>query len=98
MTLRSRASGSALSLRALLAGLVSLLLVAAWTVPAAALEGAVAQVKRLAMIGFTVSDMERSIAFYEKVLGFEKIAETQVAGAHTIRSAACSRAACASCT
>lgn len=80
MTLRSRASGSALSLRALLAGLVSLLLVVAWTAPAAALEGAVAQVKRLAMIGFTVSDMERSIAFYERVLSFEKVADTQVAG------------------
>jgi catechol 2,3-dioxygenase-like lactoylglutathione lyase family enzyme len=39
-----------------------------------------AQVLRIAMIGFTVSDMERSVAFYERVFGFKRICETQVAG------------------
>ena len=32
------------------------------------------------MIGFTVSDMEWSVAFYERVLGFEKVAELQITG------------------
>ncbi|MFY9733741.1 MAG: VOC family protein [Rhodoplanes sp.] len=32
------------------------------------------------MIGFTVSDMERAVDFYERVLGFKKVAETQVTG------------------
>jgi catechol 2,3-dioxygenase-like lactoylglutathione lyase family enzyme len=40
-----------------------------------------AQVQRIAMIGFTVSDLKRSVAFYEHVLGFRQIAETEVAGA-----------------
>lgn len=80
MTLRRRMFGWASSPRAMLAGLVSILLVVAWTAPTVALEGAVAPVKRLAMIGFTVSDMDRSIAFYEKVLAFEKVADTQIAG------------------
>ncbi|MEZ5788048.1 MAG: VOC family protein [Xanthobacteraceae bacterium] len=37
-------------------------------------------VKRLATIGFTVSDMERSIAFYSEVLGFEKVADFPATG------------------
>ena len=41
---------------------------------------AAAQVLEIAMIGFTVSDMERAVSFYEHVLGFEKVAETQVTG------------------
>ena len=70
---------SATSRRRML-GLISALLLFGWTVPAVAFEGAVASVKRVAMIGFTVSDMERSVAFYERVLGFEKVAELQVTG------------------
>lgn len=80
ITLRRRTFGRASSPRAMLAGLVSIFLVAAWTAPTVALEGVVAPVKRLAMIGFTVSDMDRSIAFYEKVLTFEKVSDTQVTG------------------
>jgi catechol 2,3-dioxygenase-like lactoylglutathione lyase family enzyme len=37
-------------------------------------------VQRVAMIGFTVSDMERSVSFYSDVLSFEKLADFQVAG------------------
>ena len=70
---------SATSRRRML-GLISALLLFGWTVPAVAFEGAVASVKRVAMIGFTVSDMERSVAFYERVLGFERVAELQVTG------------------
>lgn len=40
-----------------------------------------AQVQRIAMIGFTVSDLARSVAFFEHVLGFRQIAETRVSGA-----------------
>lgn len=39
-----------------------------------------AHVSEIAMIGFTVSDMERAVDFYERVLGFKKVAETQVTG------------------
>ena len=39
-----------------------------------------AKVLEIAMIGFTVSDMERAVDFYERVLGFKKVAETQVTG------------------
>jgi catechol 2,3-dioxygenase-like lactoylglutathione lyase family enzyme len=80
--LRRHASmrGAASSPRAMLAGLVSILLVVAWTAPAVAFEAAVAPVNRVAMIGFTVSDMERSVAFYERVLGFEKVAELEITG------------------
>ena len=39
-----------------------------------------AQVSEIAMIGFTVSDMTRAVDFYERVLGFKKIADTQVTG------------------
>lgn len=66
--------------RMALAHLVVILLVASWSAPTAAFEGTAAQVKRVAMIGFTVSDMERSVAFYERVLGFEKVAATEVTG------------------
>lgn len=42
-----------------------------------------AQVQRIAMVGITVPDMARSVAFYERVLGFEKVADIQIAsGAH----------------
>jgi catechol 2,3-dioxygenase-like lactoylglutathione lyase family enzyme len=39
-----------------------------------------AQVLEIAMVGFTVSDMTRAVDFYERVLGFKKVAETQVTG------------------
>lgn len=38
------------------------------------------KVREIATFGFTVSDMARAEHFYEEVLGFEKIAETEIAG------------------
>lgn len=51
-----------------------------WSVAAHAREGAPVEVERLAMIGFTVSDMDRSVAFYSDVLMFEKVADFRVNG------------------
>ena len=80
--LRRRASAHAAAplAGAWLIGFVFILLIASWTAPAPAFEGTATQVKRVAMIGFTVSDMERSVAFYERVLGFERVAATEVTG------------------
>jgi catechol 2,3-dioxygenase-like lactoylglutathione lyase family enzyme len=36
-------------------------------------------VQRVAMIGFTVADIDRSVSFYSDVLSFEKLADFQVA-------------------
>ena len=41
---------------------------------------ATADVRAVAMIGLTVSDMDRSVAFYTKVLDFEKISDNELAG------------------
>lgn len=60
--------------------LVAVVLSLATTAPAQALEAAPIAVKRVAMIGFTVSDMERSVAFYERVFNFEKVDEVNVTG------------------
>jgi catechol 2,3-dioxygenase-like lactoylglutathione lyase family enzyme len=49
------------------------------TWPAASIAGP-SDVQRLAMIGFTVSDMDRSVAFYSDVLTFEKVADFRVHG------------------
>ena len=38
------------------------------------------KVREVAAIGLTVSDMERSVAFYRDILGFEKTSDTVVAG------------------
>ena len=43
-------------------------------------DAAALAVRRVAMIGFTVSDMERSVSFYSDVLSFEKVADFQVTG------------------
>jgi catechol 2,3-dioxygenase-like lactoylglutathione lyase family enzyme len=43
-------------------------------------EGPPVEVERLAMIGFTVADMDRSVAFYTDVLSFEKVADIRVHG------------------
>ena len=37
-------------------------------------------VQRVAMIGFTVADIDRSVSFYSDVLSFEKVADFQVNG------------------
>lgn len=51
-----------------------------WPVAAVAGEEAPVEVERVAMIGFTVADMDRSVAFYSEVLTFEKVAEFSVNG------------------
>jgi catechol 2,3-dioxygenase-like lactoylglutathione lyase family enzyme len=57
-----------------------MLVMLTWSVAAVAVEGAPVDVKRVAMIGFTVSDMDRSVAFYSDVLAFEKVADFRVNG------------------
>ncbi len=66
--------------RRMLVSLLSTLLIFGWIATALAVEATAAQVKRVAMIGFTVSDMERSVAFYERLFGFKKVAEFEVTG------------------
>src|SRR2546422_8252444 len=39
-----------------------------------------APVTRVDAVGMTVSDMDRSIDFFSKILSFEKVSETEVAG------------------
>jgi catechol 2,3-dioxygenase-like lactoylglutathione lyase family enzyme len=39
-----------------------------------------AQTEKVLSVGFTVSDMEQSLAFYTQVLPFEKVSDTEVAG------------------
>jgi catechol 2,3-dioxygenase-like lactoylglutathione lyase family enzyme len=51
-----------------------------WSLAATALERAPVEVERVAMIGFTVADMDRSVAFYSEVLSFEKVADFRVHG------------------
>ena len=41
---------------------------------------ATATVERVGPVGMTVSDMDRSIEFYSKVLSFEKVSDVEVAG------------------
>ena len=51
-----------------------------WPVAAVAVEDAPVEVERVAMIGFTVSDMDRSVAFYSNILAFEQVADFRVHG------------------
>jgi catechol 2,3-dioxygenase-like lactoylglutathione lyase family enzyme len=41
---------------------------------------ATAKVQAVAMVGFTVSDMDRSVEFYTRVLDFEKVSDDEVRG------------------
>lgn len=81
----ARRSRQSLAHRALsrrnVAGLLAAALFA-WSLPAPAfaLDASAAQVKRVVMIGFTVADLDRSVAFYERVLEFEKVAAFEVSG------------------
>src|ERR1051326_2178969 len=43
--------------------------------------GAQGLVKSVDSIGITVSDIDRSVEFFSKVLNFEKVSDTEVAGA-----------------
>jgi catechol 2,3-dioxygenase-like lactoylglutathione lyase family enzyme len=74
---RRRASDGAR--RAVRLLLLTLILVG-WPVVVIALDGGRVEVERVAMIGFTVSDMDRSVAFYSDVLTFEKVADFRVNG------------------
>lgn len=58
----------------------TVLVLACLTGTAAAREAEPIDVSRVAMIGFTVSDMDRAIAFYTGVLDFEKVADFRVTG------------------
>ncbi len=62
--------------RRLLAVLIVIAVLPAWVVRA---EGA-PRVEGVSTVGLTVSDMDRSVDFFSKVLTFEKIADTEVAG------------------
>jgi len=73
--LRRESIGAWQSVRLLLA-----FIVLTWSTVAGAVDGAPVGVKRLAMIGFTVSDMDRSVAFYSDVLSFEKVVDFRVHG------------------
>jgi catechol 2,3-dioxygenase-like lactoylglutathione lyase family enzyme len=49
--------------------------------PSLKLEGSsAASVERVDAVGMTVSDMDRSIEFYSKILSFEKVSDVEVAG------------------
>jgi len=66
---------------ALSAGLWVLLVLTLWMPTALAQqENNHAQVKALGAIGMTVSDMDRSVDFYSKVLSFEKVSDSEVSG------------------
>ncbi len=43
-------------------------------------ESAAGRITRVGAIGLTVSDMDRSMAFYGRVLGFETVADVEVSG------------------
>src|SRR5262245_57355805 len=60
------------------ARLVVMVLTAAWLVGTAHAEPAV---RAVGPIGMTVADVERSVAFYSEVLGFEKVSDVEVWGA-----------------
>lgn len=64
-----------------LALVVLVLLCVVWLSPASARDAAPISVESVAMIGFTVSDMDRAVSFYADVLGFEKVADFRVGGA-----------------
>jgi catechol 2,3-dioxygenase-like lactoylglutathione lyase family enzyme len=48
--------------------------------PAGGADTEAGRVREVGAIGLTVSDMERSVAFYRDLLGFEKTSDTEVAG------------------
>jgi catechol 2,3-dioxygenase-like lactoylglutathione lyase family enzyme len=49
-------------------------------VPVPASSGAARAVESVAAVGMTVSDMDRAVEFYTKVLTFEKVSDEEVAG------------------
>lgn len=51
-----------------------------WTVAAVPAEGASVGARAVDSVGMTVSDMDRSVAFFTEVLTFEKVSDVEVAG------------------
>ena len=78
---RSRASGALLLGASLLAVVVLLATIAGAERQIASARGdRAALVAGVGAIGMTVSDLDRSIDFYSRVLGFRKVSETEVVG------------------
>lgn len=63
-----------ISSRALLQSLFSVVALLSWTA-----AQATPVVRSVDAVGITVNDLDRAVAFYTQVLGFERIAETEVA-------------------
>ena len=61
-----------------LAGVIAIALAAA-APPLAAQNGAAA-ITAVSAVGYTVSDLDRTVAFYTEILGFRKVRETEVLG------------------
>ena len=51
-----------------------------WLLIAPSAEAAQPDVQSVAAIGMTVSDLDRSVEFFSKVLAFEKVSEVEVFG------------------
>ncbi len=73
---------SGIAFSALMAMLIGLATVpgSAQTPPTSHAMPAVVSVRDVASVGLTVADMDRSIAFFQDVLTFEKVSDTEVAG------------------
>ena len=54
-------------------------------------------VRAIDAVGMTVADMDRSIAFYHQVLGFETVSDVEVWGKSMSGWKECSGSGCASC-
>jgi len=68
------------SIRPVYLAAVVLTLLAVLAVPQARTQQTPALIEGVEAIGITVSDMDRAIDFYSKVLTFEKVSDTEVAG------------------
>jgi catechol 2,3-dioxygenase-like lactoylglutathione lyase family enzyme len=72
--------GSSQAIRLGYGAALILALLAILAVPPASTQQAPALVEGVDAIGITVSDMDRAVAFYSKVLTFETVSDTEVAG------------------
>lgn len=80
--MRDSRSGGALTRLRLGVGAftLTLLLLVAQLAPAVAAQQMAAAVVAVESVGMTVSDLDRAVDFYTRVLGFEKLSEVEVAG------------------
>lgn len=60
-----------------LAGLIAIALAAA---PPLSAQNGAAAITAVSAVGYTVSDLDRTVAFYTDILGFRKVRETEVLG------------------